>query len=58
MQARVAYSGPERRFLQRRKEGDRRAMIRFELDKLPRRSGQDRRKGTVNEDIWSGRENF
>ena len=54
----VAYSGPERRAFQRRQNADRRAMVRFELEKAPRRSGKDRRGRVTTEDIWSGRENF
>jgi len=46
---------PERRIAERRQaDKDRRQMIRFELDKSPRRSGKDRRIS----DLWSGRENF
>lgn len=48
----MKYNGPERRKEQRRKNSDKREMIRFEPDKTPRRSGQDRRKG----DVWKGRE--
>ncbi len=49
------YNGPERRKGERRKNPDRRTEIRFEPDKLPRRSGKDRRqKG--NRDIWERRD--
>lgn len=50
------YTGPERRIEQRRKLADRRESIRFEMDKSPRRSGQDRRK--EGKTIWDGREDF
>jgi hypothetical protein len=40
----VGYSGPERRKGERRMHGDRREMIRFELDRGERRSGNDRRR--------------
>ncbi len=47
------YSGPERRKGQRRKgPHDRRELLRFEPDKAPRRSGQDRRGP---KSIWDGR---
>jgi len=46
------HSGPERRKTQRRQQGDRRKLIRFEPDKDPRRSGKDRRR--ANQDIWEG----
>ncbi len=52
------YQGPERRVRQRRQLPDRRAMVRFEPDKVPRRSGQDRRRSGGAEDIWNRRENF
>lgn len=46
---------PERRIQQRRQSvKDRRQMIRFELDKEPRRSGKDRRVS----DMWAGRDQF
>ena len=46
---------PERRIGERRlAEKDRRQLIRFELDKTPRRSGKDRRSA----DLWRGREQF
>ncbi|MFV2060594.1 MAG: hypothetical protein ACC653_07900 [Gammaproteobacteria bacterium] len=48
------YSGPDRRIAARRKEIDRREMIRFEPSKDPRRTGQDRRK-TLNDD-WERRD--
>ena len=45
------YRGPERRSgTERRKQGDRRDMIRFEPGKSDRRSGNDRRK-----DRWTDR---
>ena len=43
------YSGPERRRVQRRSGHDRRAMVRFELDKSDRRRLEDRRKTT---NVW------
>ena len=49
------YSGPERRKGERRKNPDRRTDIRFEPDKLPRRSGKDRRR-SGNQDIWERRD--
>jgi len=49
------YAGPERRIAERRQSvKDRRQMIRFELDKEPRRGGKDRRIS----DLWVGREQF
>ena len=50
------FIGRERRFEQRRKTNDRRAAIRFELDKSPRRSGKDRR--THGKSVWEGRAGF
>ncbi|MDH5445507.1 MAG: hypothetical protein OEY52_08105 [Gammaproteobacteria bacterium] len=50
------YIGPERRVEQRRKNSDRRAAIRFEPDKSPRRSGKDRRSG--GKSVWDGRGGF
>jgi hypothetical protein len=45
----------ERRIAQRRQgEKDRRQMIRFEMDKTPRRTGNDRRVS----DFWKGRDKF
>ncbi len=41
----VPYQGPERRIRARRRCADRRVEIRFE-EKMDRRSGGDRRKGT------------
>ncbi len=38
------YTGPERRHFQRRVNKDRRQMIRFEPEREPRRSGDERRK--------------
>jgi len=47
------YSGPDRRQRQRRVGAlDRRELLRFEPDKAPRRSGQDRRGP---KSIWDGR---
>ena len=43
---RPPYNGPERRVAQRRCGHDRRAMVRFELDKADRRQLEDRRKST------------
>jgi hypothetical protein len=48
------YDGPERRIEQRRKIPDRRAMVRYEPEKHPRRSGRDRRN--VHKDIWEFRD--
>ncbi|EHQ53092.1 hypothetical protein ECTPHS_10406 [Ectothiorhodospira sp. PHS-1] len=48
------YTGPERRKGERRKLPDRREMIRFELEKEPRRSGKDRRKS--RQDLWARRD--
>lgn len=48
------YAGPERRKGERRKNQDRRDMVRWEPDKEDRRSGKDRRK--VNQDIWNRRD--
>jgi hypothetical protein len=48
------YTGPERRREQRRKNPDRREMVRFEPDKTPRRSGKDRRK--TPGDLWERRD--
>ena len=45
------YTGPERRVQQRRELKDRREMVRFELDKEPRRSGKDRRESA---EVWKG----
>ena len=50
------YIGPNRRSEHRRQEADRRQAIRFEPDKTPRRSGQDRRR--QGKSIWDGREGF
>lgn len=49
-----AYTGPERRIEQRRKNEDRRDMLRFETTKTPRRSGKDRRVKS----IWDDRNGF
>jgi len=48
------YNGPERRLDSRRKSVDRRDMIRFEPEKDPRRSGNDRRK--TGSDQWDRRD--
>ena len=45
-------SRSERRREQRRKTPDRRTEIRYELDKEPRRRGNGRRQGEL-EDIWN-----
>lgn len=42
------YTGSERRKTQRRTGKDQRDMIRFELDKEDRRSGNDRRKSVTS----------
>ena len=44
------YRGPDRRIRERREIKDRREMIRFELDKQPRRSGKA--------DVWNDRDKF
>ena len=49
------YTGPERRKGERRKSPDRRDDIRFELEKDPRRSGKDRRRGP-EPDLWERRD--
>ncbi|MFV2056093.1 MAG: hypothetical protein ACC707_06460 [Thiohalomonadales bacterium] len=49
------YNGLERRIEIRREIVDRREMIRFELDKEPRRNGKDRRITTA---LWNGRDRF
>lgn len=39
-----SYSGPERRVAERRSgSNERREMVRYEINKSPRRSGKDRR---------------
>ena len=50
------YIGPERRVEQRRKQADRRAAIRFEPHKTPRRTGRDRR--VKDKGVWNGRNGF
>ena len=50
------YTGPERRKGERRKNKDRREMMRFEPSKDPRRSGKDRRKTAGKGDLWEGRD--
>jgi len=50
----TAYSGPNRRQEDRRKATDRRDMIRFEPEKNPRRTGNDRRK--ASSDQWELRD--
>ena len=47
----ILYFGVERRREQRRKKMDRRDLIRFELDKEPRRKNHGRRKGEAK-DMW------
>ncbi|MEW8485148.1 MAG: hypothetical protein AB2705_08230 [Candidatus Thiodiazotropha sp.] len=47
----LPYTGPERRIEQRRKNPDRRELIRFEPDKEPRRRGSGRRQGDMK-DLW------
>jgi len=54
MQMEQAYNGPERRIEQRRKNEDRRDMLRFEPTKTPRRIGKDRRVKSV----WDNRNGF
>lgn len=46
------YSGPERRVDQRRKQTDRRPLIRYERTKELRRKNNGRRFGELR-DIWS-----
>ncbi|MBK1673161.1 hypothetical protein CKO35_07540 [Ectothiorhodospira shaposhnikovii] len=48
------HDGSERRKGERRKLPDRREMIRFELEKEPRRSGRDRRRS--RQDLWERRD--
>ncbi len=48
----VDYSGPERRYYQRRQLKDRRESIRFELDKDDRRKSTGRRKTDISTDKW------
>jgi hypothetical protein len=48
------HKGIERRNEQRRKKKDRRTLIRYEPEKSPRRSGQDRRRTTP--DLWDRRD--
>jgi hypothetical protein len=48
----VEYSGPERRYYQRRQLRDRRESIRFELDKDDRRKSTGRRKTDISTDKW------
>jgi hypothetical protein len=45
------YSGPEKRIEQRRKEPDRRDLIRYERKKPLRRKNNGRRAGELK-DIW------
>jgi hypothetical protein len=49
------YTGPEHRMCQRRETVDRREMVRFELGKEQRRSGQDRR---APNSVWENREMY
>ena len=48
----VEYSGPERRYYQRRQLKDRRESIRFELDKDDRRKSTGRRKTDISTEKW------
>ena len=48
----IDYSGPERRYYQRRQLRDRREAIRFELDKDDRRKSTGRRKTDISADKW------
>jgi len=50
------YNDIERRKGERRKNNDRRDMMRFEPTKEPRRSGKDRRKTKGKDDMWTGRD--
>ena len=50
----TSYAGPERRKEQRRKNPDRRALIRFEAGKEPRRKNNGRRKGEAT-GLWGVR---
>lgn len=49
------YQGPERRKEQRRKVKDRRAMVRFEPEKEPRRKNNGRRSED-GVDLWDRRD--
>ncbi|ROR32544.1 hypothetical protein [Inmirania thermothiophila] len=55
MEEKGGYQGPERRRYQRRENPDRRAMVRYEPDKTPRRRLADRRRAAS---VWDGRERF
>ncbi|MDH5190726.1 MAG: hypothetical protein OEW89_05715 [Gammaproteobacteria bacterium] len=46
----LAFNGQNKRFYVRRETGDRREMLRFELDNPNRRSGIDRRR---ENNIWN-----
>ena len=48
----VEYSGPERRYYQRRQLKDRREAIRFEPSKDDRRQSTGRRKTDMSTDKW------
>ncbi len=48
------YDGPERRREQRRKMADRRKVVRFEMDKEPRRKKKGRRAEDL--DLWDRRD--
>ena len=50
----MEFKHPERRKDQRRKMPDPRQLIRFEPEKMPRRSGKVRRV----QDVWAIREKF
>jgi hypothetical protein len=56
----IPYSGGERRIGQRRKVPDRRAELRFEPHKEPRRKNNGRRTGEIREfmdkGVWGGLE--
>ena len=54
----LAYTGPEQRRAQRRVRADRRTIVRFELDKPPRRSGNERRRNAGTTDIWTRGKHF
>lgn len=49
------YTGTERRVEQRRKNADRREMVRFEPEKEPRRKLKGRRKED-GADVWDKRD--
>lgn len=51
--SKTKYSGPEHRCGPRRLKVDRREMLRFELDKIDRRSDVDRRSGSKWNNMYS-----